>query len=374
MADYVMAPPGLAIEGTSLYRADKRGDDWLVRSLLDGWWGFLPSRPKYKLEMDDGSIFEGSMAQVLRRTELAIPVGREIPGFSSYRLDDSQDRSNPIIRTYASGSGSMTEPGAPLLNNARGQTIDNPRVGCTLKSDEGEFVSQQLAYWVLLAHGHPKPGPEYFACHVNDVAMDCRIENLYWGLPADNRIDAKNNGRLRRGDNHPAAVFTSETALEAFLGMRRDGWTMKYTRERYGVTHFAAQQLRDRLTWRHVTDAIPDSELHFHDGQHGRHSIHSVEVTREAFIRWNDGESPKSVGDDLGMSEAMVILIGKGKRRRKDTKDLPIRRKVATRTRITEDEKLRFKELYASGKTVDEIAIITERSTAAVGRYLGLYR
>ncbi|KKN85952.1 hypothetical protein LCGC14_0273640 [marine sediment metagenome] len=78
---------------------------------------------------------------------------------------------------------------------------------------------------VLLAFVGPCPeGME--GCHTNDVGEDNHLTNLRWGTPAENREDARRNGRILYGDKNPRASVTDEQRKE----VKRLAGTMSHRR------------------------------------------------------------------------------------------------------------------------------------------------
>lgn len=56
------------------------------------------------------------------------------------------------------------------------------------------FRAHRLLCWLF--HG-PPPAGKPLACHRNDVKLDNRAENLYWGDWSENLDDSVRNGRRR---------------------------------------------------------------------------------------------------------------------------------------------------------------------------------
>lgn len=57
---------------------------------------------------------------------------------------------------------------------------------------------KRLHVILLECFGPPRPSPSHIGCHRNDVKLDNRLENLYWGTQHDNALDRVRNERDER--------------------------------------------------------------------------------------------------------------------------------------------------------------------------------
>lgn len=71
-----------------------------------------------------------------------------------------------------------------------------------------------LVHWLVLeAFVGPRP-PGQDGLHENDVPGDNRLVNLRWGTAVENSADARRNGKLRLGYDHPRAKLTPEAVAD----------------------------------------------------------------------------------------------------------------------------------------------------------------
>lgn len=83
-------------------------------------------------------------------------------------------------------------------------------------SNDNRVQNAAVHRWVCEAfHGLPESA-DLQACHVNDIKSDNRPENLYWGSPRKNALDAIRNGRnVKSNQTHckRGHEFTPENTL-----------------------------------------------------------------------------------------------------------------------------------------------------------------
>lgn len=65
---------------------------------------------------------------------------------------------------------------------------------------------------VLLAFVGPRPAGHH-GCHRDGNAANNRLDNLYWGTPAENHQDTKRHGRAPVGDRHGRSKLTRAEVL-----------------------------------------------------------------------------------------------------------------------------------------------------------------
>lgn len=76
---------------------------------------------------------------------------------------------------------------------------------------------------VLMAFTNKWDTYEY-CCHVNDIKSDNRLENLYWGTPAENSKDGVRNNKYLGGQDHPCSKLKKEDVLYIYKNYKRTAY------------------------------------------------------------------------------------------------------------------------------------------------------
>lgn len=105
---------------------------------------------------------------------------------------------------------------------------------------------------VLEAFVGPRP-TGFEACHANDVPNDNRLMNLRWGLPSDNRQDARVNGKLCVGSAHPTSKLDEDKVKDGRL-LRSQGYSVKEIAQLFGVHPGTMSQACRGTSWKHVSE------------------------------------------------------------------------------------------------------------------------
>lgn len=81
-------------------------------------------------------------------------------------------------------------------------------------------------------------------CHRNDDKQDDRLENLYWGTPYENKLDARRNREQNKRPNHRSKL-TYKQAAEIRRRLR-NGVTGKKLAKRFRVSEVTISGIKNK--------------------------------------------------------------------------------------------------------------------------------
>lgn len=146
-------------------------------------------------------------------------------------------------RVFCAREASMVE----LTQNAHKDTR-YPRVRLTV-GGRGRNVRVHRIMAVVFM-GEP-PSPRHEVRHLNDNKLDNRLENLAWGTPSQNMLDAFRNGRRERGRNRSSLNETTVRYIRRAVGF---GVSVRRTARVFQVPESTAHDVVKGRTWGHVSD------------------------------------------------------------------------------------------------------------------------
>lgn len=119
---------------------------------------------------------------------------------------------------------------------------------------KGNHITQKIQILVLEAFVGPRP-KEMLGLHKNDIRLDNRLKNLYWGTPQQNMNDREKNGHHRKGsDSVKAKLSEADIPIIRELLERYEGeWgSLSKIAKMYKVHAATIRDIRDKITWQHV--------------------------------------------------------------------------------------------------------------------------
>lgn len=114
----------------------------------------------------------------------------------------------------------------------------------------GRYRTFRVHILVLTAFVGPCPdGME--GRHLNGIKADCRLDNLAWGTPEQNRQDNHDLGAYQKGEAHSQAKLTDEQVRE-IRRRRAAGASLRELADEHGVSFPCLSAIVNRKTWKHV--------------------------------------------------------------------------------------------------------------------------
>jgi hypothetical protein len=96
------------------------------------------------------------------------------------------------------------------------------------------------------------PCPEGMECrHLNGIKADCRLENLAWGTPEQNRQDSRDLGSYDRGSDHSQARLT-EADVRAIRTRYAAGAFQRELAVEFGVSLPNISAIVNHHSWKHL--------------------------------------------------------------------------------------------------------------------------
>lgn len=85
----------------------------------------------------------------------------------------------------------------------------------SIRLDNGKWRSTVVHKLVLETFVGPPPvtGERMYACHIDDVQENNRLDNLRWGTRLENAADALRNGKVPSGERHANCLYPTSTVV-----------------------------------------------------------------------------------------------------------------------------------------------------------------
>lgn len=148
-----------------------------------------------------------------------------------------------------------------------------PKYGLT--RPDGRRVHCGAHQLVASAFLPPAPEGKPNVLHDDDNRLNCLDSNLKWGSGGDNSADAKRNGLLALGENHPCRKkpwtrprgekhASAKLTENDVLSILKDQRTHKEVANFYGVNDALIARIRNGRVWKHLTN--PDYRKMLEEG------------------------------------------------------------------------------------------------------------
>ncbi len=169
---------------------------------------------------------------------------RDVPGFPGYRVGDDGSVWNAWINCRwgrrLTDRWKRLKPGT----HQRGYLYVN------LTPVGGRYKTFRVHRLVLEAF--VGPCPEGMECrHLNGVKTDCRLDNLAWGTPEQNRQDNRDLDRYGFGENHTQTKLR-EADVRAIRARFAVGALPGKLAAEFGVTPSNITAIITRRSWKHL--------------------------------------------------------------------------------------------------------------------------
>lgn len=87
--------------------------------------------------------------------------------------------------------------------------------------------------------------------HLNGCKTDCRLENLAWGTPEENRQDNHEMGAYQNGEDHTQAKLTA-AIVRVIRARYVAGELQRQLSEEYSVSASQISNIVNRKSWKHL--------------------------------------------------------------------------------------------------------------------------
>lgn len=90
-----------------------------------------------------------------------------------------------------------------------------------------------------------------FACHRDNNPSNNRIDNLFWGTPADNNRHMVKCGHQVKGSRVAGALLT-ENKVREIRKLAKRGFSLQQIAERFGISRSTPHKILIGKNWRHI--------------------------------------------------------------------------------------------------------------------------
>lgn len=154
-----------------------------------------------------------------------------------------------LDRTVA---GSRTVFGQWLGRPIIPHRLNNGYWAVTISYRDGRRSKSYVHRLLMEAFGPPRPldiKGRAVVRHLDDNKDNNSLDNLAWGTQSDNQSDARRNGRMMLGTNHPLAKLDYDKA-ELIRAATSKGVSILLLARQYGVDIHTIYQVKIGKTWR----------------------------------------------------------------------------------------------------------------------------
>lgn len=138
-----------------------------------------------------------------------------------------------------------------IWRKLKGYVGNHGYIKVSIKHKNRGIITMNVNVLILRAFKGEKPSLIHQCRHYNDIKTDNRIENLLWGDSDDNHKDCIRNKTQLRGENHPRANITEETAKRIKKGLLLGFKSIDIARK-LNVPKYTVWQINSGETWKHI--------------------------------------------------------------------------------------------------------------------------
>jgi hypothetical protein len=171
---------------------------------------------------------------------------RDVPGFPGYRVGD--DGSVWFAWRTCRAGRRLTDRWKPMkiATHWKGYLCIN-----LTPAEGGKYRTFRVHRLVLEAF--VGPCPDGMECrHLNGIKGDCRLENLCWGTPDENRDDIRRHGTYRKGETHHWVKLTADDVRAIRARHAAGGVLQRQLADEFGVNVANINAIVNRRSWKHL--------------------------------------------------------------------------------------------------------------------------
>lgn len=185
-----------------------------------------------------------------------------------------------------------------------------PRVTLSKEGKTYRFSVHRLVAQAFI----PNPDNKPMVNHKNGNKLDACVENLEWVTASENCKHALDTQLATpvKGENHGCAILTEKQVLEMRQLYDETEMTHQQIANLFGVDRRSASEVISSVSWKHLPPSKNKSRK-MPLGKDHHNSLINEETARKVKCLLLQGQKPKQISEELGISRDIVYDIKRQK-------------------------------------------------------------